>query len=532
MRGSRNAVPHWRKPSDMSFITAFSKKVFHLFHKSETVKIKGLEDKIKTMQQDNESLAKEVSENREKIRNFDLVSDALKAEPVKNSFIDEFASLIDNDYSKELCNHVPGVNDAENLKIMQQILEEMKLIANCPNLHSKGIGAVGGGFSSGKSSFINSFFVGSEVKLAEGIKPVTAIPSYVICDQDSAIHGISFRGGLFPITIDMYKEISHEFLKSFSFDLKEIVTYTTVLTPMEEKYFKNLCLIDTPGYNPPDSGNTAHDFETARKYIKDAAFLIWIVGLDTNGTVPKSDIDFLSNLEFGANQNKPLYIVANKAQLKTKDDIENILDKFEETLDDFDISYAGISAYNSMKKELHASRKSDIYEFLAGHNKPSTKYADLKGMLHDVFKQYVGKVHEDDEEKNTKRKEVKTLLLNALESGNIGLDDTSSKLEEGLNKLLRYFQSKEDLDKRIQRVTVTRDKFMACLDNFCDAMGIERKEERFCTSCGEPIEGNKALCKKCSASETRTNEARICPGCGKKAAKKDIFCVECGERLD
>jgi len=149
------------------------------------------------MQKDKENSAKEIEENREKIRNFDLVSDALKAEPVENSFIKEFESLIDNDYSKGLCNNVPGVNDAENLKVMQQILEEMRLIANCPKLHSKDIGAVGGGFSSGKSSFINSFFVGSKVKLAEGIKPVTAIPSYVICDHDSAIHGISFREGFF-----------------------------------------------------------------------------------------------------------------------------------------------------------------------------------------------------------------------------------------------------------------------------------------------------------------------------------------------
>jgi len=501
LRGSRNAVPNWRKPLDMCFIGTFLKKIFNLFHKNETGKIKDLEEKIKSMQQENESLAKENTENKIKIRNFDLVSEALRAEPVENNLIKEFASLIDNEYSKELCNNVSGVNDAENLKVMQQILEEMKLIANCPELHSKDIGAVGGGFSSGKSSFINSFFVGSKVKLAEGIKPVTAIPSYVISDHDSTIHGISFRGGRFPITIDLYKEISHEFLKSFSFDLKEIITYTTVLTPMEDKYFKNLCLIDTPGYNPPGSGNTTHDFETAHKYIKDATFLIWIVGLDTNGTIPKSDIDFLNNMEFGTHQKKPLYIVANKAQLKTKNDIENILDKFEETLDDFDISYAGISAYNSMKKELHASRKSDIYEFLSEHNKPNKKYVELKGMLHDIFKQYVGKVQEDHEERDTKRKEIKTLLLNSL--GVVDLDDTSNKLEKGLKKLERYFQSDEDLNKRIQRVTMIRDKFTACLDNFCDDMGIERKEVRFCKNCGKPSKDEES-----------------------------IFCVECGKRFN
>jgi hypothetical protein len=147
-------------------------------------------------------------------------------------------------------------------------------------------------------------------------------------------------------------------------------------------------------------------------------------------------------------------------------------------------------------------------------------------MIHNVFKQYIGKIHEDYDEKSTKRKEVKTLLLSALEGGNIGLDDTSNKLEDGLNKLLRYFQSSEDLAKQIERVTVTRDKFMACLDNFCDKMKIERKESKFFMNCGEPIESGKTLCVKCSAVN-----ANICPYCGTKGKEKDVFCMECGRRI-
>jgi predicted nucleic acid-binding Zn ribbon protein len=95
-----------------------------------------------------------------------------------------------------------------------------------------------------------------------------------------------------------------------------------------------------------------------------------------------------------------------------------------------------------------------------------------------------------------------------------------------LNKLLRYFQSSEDLAKQIERVTVTRDKFMACLDNFCDKMKIERKESKFCVNCGEPIESGKTLCVKCSAVN-----ANICPICGTKVKAKDVFCMVCGRKL-
>jgi GTP-binding protein EngB required for normal cell division len=279
--------------------------------------------------------------------------------------------------------------------------------------------------------------------------------------------------------------------------LKEIILYTTVLAPMKKELFGNLCLIDTPGYNPPAAGSAEHDFETAREYIKDAEFLIWMVGLDANGTIPKSDLDFLGKLEFGHNNDRPLYIIANKAELKKATDIEDILDNFADSLDDNDIQYSGISAYSSKQKKLYAQRKCDIFQFLKEYNKPSKKYAELKKILHDVFKEYVGEVHRDHEEKETKRKEVKTLLLNALEGGSIGLDDASSKLEDGLNNLLRYFNSKEDLNKRLERVRNIRDKFLDCLNRFCDEAGIDRKETRFCVNCGKQMAAEALFCTEC-----------------------------------
>ena len=488
-----------------------------------------MEEVLKGMDSEKEALIKENEENKQKIRNFDLVSDALKARPVENKFIKEFSDLIESDYKKVFCNIERGSNDAENLRQLDTILSEMKLIADCPQLYSKNIGAIGGGFSSGKSSFINSFISSKKVRLAEGIKPVTAIPSYVIYDEDSQVHGVSFRGGRFPISLEMYKEISHEFIKSFQFDLKEVISYTTVLAQMEDKYFSNLCIIDTPGYNPPGSGNTGQDLETARRYIQKANFLIWTIGLDAIGTIPQSDIDFLKGIElFGINPDKRLYIIANKAQLKTKDDLESILDNIEDTLNDNDLAYDGISAYNSLKKELLDSRKSNIFEFLETHNRPSRKYAELKGMLYDVFKDYFVEANNDYDEREKKRKEVKKLILHALASGNISIDDdeASLELEEGLNDLLHYFQPTEQREERLRRIQNLRDRFLSCLNSFCDDAGFELKEERFCQYCGEPVEIGKKFCFKC-ANKTGSNE-KICPKCGKKLPAKAKYCTECG----
>jgi hypothetical protein len=269
-----------------------------------------------SLREENSELSKSLAEKSNKLRNFDLVSNALAAKPVENRFISQFEELIQEEFVR-FCKSEPGMPDNISLeRRLRQILKDMRLIANCPNLYSKNLGSVGGGFSSGKSSFLNSFLAGSKIRLAEGIRPVTAIPSYVISGEEAKIQGITYKGGCFDIGMDMYKAISHEFLKSFSFPLKEIILYTTVLAPMETSLFENLCLIDTPGYNPPSSGTMEKDFETAGEYIKDARFLIWMVGLDSSGTIPQSDLDFLEKLEFGKGEDRQLYIVANKAETR------------------------------------------------------------------------------------------------------------------------------------------------------------------------------------------------------------------------
>jgi len=509
-----------------NFLNGFASKKVRLLEET----LQTVEEALRVMENERDTLIRENEEHREKIRNFDLVSEALKAKPVENKFVRDFYFLKENDYKKDFCDIEKGSNDAENLRRLDNIHKEMELIANCPQLHSKNIGAVGGGFSSGKSSFLNSFITGAKVKLAEGINPVTVIPSYVLCDDDSKVHGVSFRGGLFEIDLDLYKEISHEFMKSFDFDLKEVIIYTTVLAPMERKYFGNLCIIDTPGYNSPGSADKRQDRETAQEYIQKANFLIWTIGLDSEGTISRGDIDFLNEMNlFGLNPEKQLYIVANKAQLiATKDDIESILDSIEGTLDDYDLEYAGISAYNSLKSELLASRKNNIFEFLESQNRPSKKYAELKGMLDDVFRGYFREAHEDNTRMEEKRKEVWNLIKDAFAYGKISMDDDegSVKLEEGLNKLLHYFQPKEQKEERRKRIEILRDKFLDCLNDFCDELGFDCTVETICQYCGSPLKDGKKVCPKCAAKFGPG--VKFCPTCGKKLEAKAKFCTECG----
>ena len=109
-------------------------------------------------------------------RIFSLVTDILKVVPADNVHIQQFHRLVRNDF-KEFCNKAVELNQMDDMELFEKIENEMNLIAHCPPIHSKTIGAIGGGFSSGKSSFINSFMLDDTVKLATGIIPVTVIPS-------------------------------------------------------------------------------------------------------------------------------------------------------------------------------------------------------------------------------------------------------------------------------------------------------------------------------------------------------------------
>jgi signal recognition particle receptor subunit beta len=411
-------------------------------------------------------------------RNFSLVSDALSANAVESESIRTFCSLVEKDF-REFCDHEKAVNDAAAYQQFQQIIAEMQLFANCPDLRSKTVGAIGGGFSSGKSAFINSLFSGkADIKLAEGIRPVTAIPSYVLCGSQARIEGVNYNGGAFGIPVDVYKEISHELLSSFSFDLKKIIPYIIVHAPLPEDRFGDLCLIDTPGYNPSAANFTGTDLETAREYIRDkeARFLIWMVGLDANGTIPQSDLEFLNELEFGKSEDHPLYVIASKAELKPAGDIEDILDTFEDCLNDADLQYAGISAYSSRNRKIYAARGQDLFEFLSKNNAPREHHSHLTDILRSALRPYVEEIYQDDHQKNQDRNSIRALLLEALKAGVTDVVGSENRLEEGLLALEKRITHAESLEVRLNRLRELCDKFFRCLDDFCAEVDMEKAD--------------------------------------------------------
>ena len=84
--------------------------------------------------------------------------------------------LIRSDFLK-LCSGIgiPGESALYNELLL--MLSDLRKLIEFPYLANKNLLAVGGGFSAGKSRFLNSI-VGEELLLPEGIQPTTAIPTW------------------------------------------------------------------------------------------------------------------------------------------------------------------------------------------------------------------------------------------------------------------------------------------------------------------------------------------------------------------
>jgi len=369
-------------------------------------------EELKVLGEKHDQLVQDHGEVRGRL---DLVSSLLSARPAESSGLSVFRDILYGDFLDFANRESALAEEAKAILLMQEIERDLATVVAYPEIFMKNIVAIGGGFSSGKSALASSFFKYDEIKLPIGIEPVTAIPTYIVSSEADSITGVSSNGGTITVDADTYGKLSHDYVKSFGFNLRDIMPYMAVGTPMDQAVFEHLCLIDTPGYNPAESdGYTEEDKKTALKYLQNANALIWVIGLDSTGTIPKSDLDFLESMNLSG---KHLFVVANKGDLKDQGELEDILGVIEETLDDYDIPYKGLSAYSAELKKEYYTIKQSFMDFLVEQNECVSSRDNLIKKLNVVFDMYITATTESLNQKESIQKEFKSLRLDMLEEG-------------------------------------------------------------------------------------------------------------------
>ncbi|GAA8381715.1 hypothetical protein HpBT215_12410 [Helicobacter pylori] len=338
-----------------------------------------------------------------------------------NEFL-EFASGVDSLKEKEIA-----------LLELQEIKKELQLVASYPSLFQKNMVAVGGGFSVGKSTFLNHL-LGLNLKLPENLTPTTAIPTYCLKGEREVLMGCSQNGGVVELPDFSF---DHKTLNAFDFDLKSIMPFMLLSAPSVP--FEFLCFIDTPGYDAPNQGYTGRDRQASKEYLMKAKFILWVMDCD-RGSIQDNDLNYLQELyeEHG----KQVFIVLNKADLKITSQLEEIAVQTKETLENNGIEFLGIGVYISERYQeiKEFSEKSPIFDslekFLTELNKKGEKQNEILKVLYEVGLAYEKAIKED----LSKFKRYQ----DALHSIKSGLDASFNKIESLKKEFSEQEQSKRE----------------------------------------------------------------------------------------
>mgnify|MGYP002429820387 FL=1 len=193
--------------------------------------------------------------------------------------------------------------------------------------------AVGGGFSSGKSSFLNSL-IGIGKVLPTGIEPVSMINTYLNCSNNTnklIVKGRNIKKQLVLLDKEVLDCIQHSSKSKVYVATVLDTLYIDIPSAGSPNHIDGLTFVDTPGYNNSEAANVENsttDRDTAVRALSSADAIIWCIDIET-GTITQRDIDVLNDA-VGDNEGASLLIVFTKMDKKPEGEVENILKRAAE----------------------------------------------------------------------------------------------------------------------------------------------------------------------------------------------------------
>ncbi|GAA8558854.1 acyl carrier protein [Helicobacter pylori] len=392
---------------------------------------------------------------------YDLIARILNAK-MENEGLEEYQQILDNEFLK-FASGVDSLKEKEiALLMLQEIKKELQLVASYPSLFQKTIVAVGGGFSAGKSTFLNNL-LGLKLKLPEDMNPTTAIPTYCLKGKKEVLMGFSQNGGMVELP---HLTFNHQFLKSLGFNFKEIMPFMLLSAPSVP--FEFLCFIDTPGYNPGNQGYTGGDKEASKESLKHAKHILWLISCE-HGGIESDDLEFLQDLY---EEGKQVFIVLSRADRRAKSQLEEVAIKIRETLKDHGIEFKGICAYSATRYQEYKefSEKSKVFnsleKFLIKLNQRSEKQNEILGYLYEVHGMYERAIKQDASKFKRYQKALHSIKLDLMQKG---FDDFNDDVFNRMESLKKEF-SEQERSKResLAQLNQVIDLFKESIDKVFD----------------------------------------------------------------
>ena len=254
--------------------------------------------------------------------------------------------------------------------------------------------AVGGGYSSGKSSFLNNI-TGIGAVLPTGIEPVSMINTYISFSNKITkliVSGKNCKGHVVKLNREVLDCIQHSSKSKVYVSSVLDELYINVPVSKECEHLKGLVFIDTPGYNNSDNANKENgkkDIDTAFEALTYSDALFWCIDAEA-GTISQRDIEMLNKQIDYNHGNYPFVIVFNKMDKKPDNEIVKILQSAEKVcksklniqpIDIIGFSSIGESAIYSLKNKQKATTRGGVMKVLASiFNKMKNGVSDYRSV--------------------------------------------------------------------------------------------------------------------------------------------------------
>ena len=352
----------------------------------------------------------------------------------------------------ELCGQENLPNEAEMFKYLTKAFEDLEDLAEFHALANKNVVAVGGGFSSGKSRFLNALL--HDDLLPTDTTPTTSIPTYISLGEVESISALNNFNQKVPLDRDAVKAISHAFFQKYNVSFSHIIKILTMEKPAFP--YQNIAFLDTPGYSKSDSmikgDNT--DEKLAKEHLRMADYLIWLIDAK-NGTLPEADVEFIHALRL----ERPLFVVINKADLQTANEVERILKNIRSGLREAAIESCGVTAYDSMTDGGRELAGDSLQDFLR-ETDAKFKHTRIKQDFSRVFEVFIS-FNQNEKVKNAEVLGFLNLLASRVHDG-ISAEDNG--------KLKALIATVQQRVKKLQSVVGQFEKLAEKVDGTVDAV--------------------------------------------------------------
>ena len=237
--------------------------------------------------------------------------------------VDDLEEFIRTDFMQSIGKIWPIEKDKKKLMedpVFGTNLDSWAATAKKSWLYKKTTIAFVGEFSAGKTSIVNrilSLDDPSVPLLPVSTKATTAIPTYISGADSPSYRFVTPSDEIKSMSEDTFKKVDKEVLGQIK-GVSSLIKYFVI--KYKNPNLSQLSILDTPGFN----SNDPEDAERTIDVINECDALFWVFDVNA-GTVNRSSIELIKK-----NLTRPLYIVINKTDTKSKvevDDVEALIKK-------------------------------------------------------------------------------------------------------------------------------------------------------------------------------------------------------------